>query len=227
MGGPTRGQGGAFATPTDLAHVDSARLARYGGYSEAAENDLLGLMPSPDGSGLQILVDGLPDETLLAMDGVRFGSSERPVRVAFAPDARGEVAAVTLDPGTPRERVAPRVVPLPSTLAPVPDPDTALTTRIVAAIRAIGSGGAALADAPDVTPGAKRDFARGTGAQLANMGALTYVGEEDVAGRGIHRHDGEVARVRLYRYATPAGPRYLLAHLTAASAVTDYDVVER
>jgi hypothetical protein len=59
------------------------------------------------------------------------------------------------------------------------------------------------------------------------VGTMAYLGQEDVSGRGIRRHGGEVARVRLYRLQTPAGPRYLLAHLTAAGAVTDYDVVER
>jgi len=61
----------------------------------------------------------------------------------------------------------------------------------------------------------------------SSAATATYLGDEDVSGRGIRRHGGEVARVRLYRFQTEAGTRYLLAYLTATGAVTDYDVVAR
>ena len=78
---------------------------------------------------MQVLVDGLPDENLLAMDSTTFGSNERAFRVRFSVGGRGTATGVTLRPGEPRERQAPRVVPLPSTLAPVTDPDPALGKR--------------------------------------------------------------------------------------------------
>jgi len=78
-----------------------------------------------------------------------------------------------------------------------------------------------------VTAGAKKDFAGGSGRALDGLGALSYLGQEDVTDRGIRRHGGQVTRVRLYRVTTTAGPRYLLVHLTTAGSVTDYDVVER
>jgi hypothetical protein len=56
---------------------------------------------------------------------------------------------------------------------------------------------------------------------------LTYLGLEDVSGRGIRRHGGNVARVRYYQVTTTAGQRYLFVHLTADGIVTDFDVVER
>ena len=59
------------------------------------------------------------------------------------------------------------------------------------------------------------------------MVSATYIGEENVAGRGIRRHGGEVARVRLYRLRTQNGERYLMVHLTSEGVVTDYDVVAR
>jgi hypothetical protein len=34
-----------------------------------------------------------------------------------------------------------------------------------------------------------------------------------------------VARVRLYRIATPGGQRFLFVHVTPDGAVTDYDIV--
>ena len=212
---------------TNPARIDPRRLASYAGYYEAAENSMIGLVTDPSRSGLQVLVDGRPDESLLAIDSVSFGSSERPFRVTFVVDGRGAATAVTLRPGEPRERRAPRVAPLPSSVKPTADPDPALAKRISAALEALQQGGAALASAADVTAGAKQDFASGANPALGAVRTATYVGVEDVSGRGIRRHGGEVARVRLYRMQTPAGQRYLFVHLTPDGSVTDYDVVDR
>jgi CubicO group peptidase (beta-lactamase class C family) len=207
---------------TAAVRVDPRHLATYAGYYEVAENQMVALEANPDGSGVQMLVDGRPDETLLAMDSVRFGSNERPFRVLFDVDGR----AVTWAVGQPRERHVPRVAPLPSTLQPKADPDPALAARITAAMAALRAGGATLGDAADVTPGAKKDFAGGD-RSLADFARATYLGEEVVTGRGIRRHGGEVARVRLYRMPTERGERYLMVHLTADGAVTDYDSLLR
>jgi len=207
---------------TAAVRVDPRHLATYAGYYEIAENQMVALEANPDGSGVQMLVDGRPDETLLAMDSVRFGSNERPFRVLFDVDGR----AVTWAVGQPRERHVPRVAPLPSTLQPKADPDPALAARITAAMAALRAGGATLGNAAGVTPGAKKDFAGGDGS-LADFTRATYLGEEVVTGRGIRRHGGEVARVRLYRMPTERGERYLMVHLTADGAVTDYDSLLR
>ena len=209
------------------ARIDRHRLDRYAGYYEAAENNMTALVANPDGSGMQVLTDGLPDETLLAMDSASFGSSERAFRVTFNTDARGAVTAVTLGSRASRERRAPRVAPLPSSLQPTTDPDPALASRISAALQALRQGGAALASAADVTPGAKQDFGTGANPALGSAATAVYLGQEDVSGRGIRRHGGEVARVRLYRLQSEDGPRYLFVHLTAQGTVTDYDVVLR
>ncbi len=206
---------------TVAARIDASRLAAYSGYYEASENNMVTLMGNPALSAMQVLADGRPAEDLLAMDSTHFGSSDRPFRVAFDMDGSA-VTGATWALGTPRERRVARVAPLPSTLQPRPDPDPALATRISAALAAMRDGGATLASAVDVSPGARKDFSRGDSA-LADFARATYLGEEDVAGRGIHRHGGEVARVRLYRVPTERGVRYLLVHLTAAGVVTDYD----
>ena len=207
---------------TVAVRVDPSHLAAYAGYYEASENNMVALEANPDGSGVQILVDGRPAESLLAMDSVRFGSSERPFRVVFDTDGR----AVTWAVGQPRERRVPRVAPLPSTLQPRQDPDAALAARIATALAALRAGGATLADAAGVTPGARKDFARGD-KSLADFARATYLGEEVVTGRGIRRHGGEVARVRLYRMPTERGERYLMVHLTTDGTVTDYDSLLR
>lgn len=216
-----------IVTAAEAAHLAPSRIARYAGYYEAAENNMVALVPSADGLALQILVDGLPDERLVPLDSVRFGSAERAFRLTFLLDPGGAVTGVVLRPGEPREHRAPRVVPLPSTVVATPDPDAALTRRIVAAVQAIHVGGAALATAADVSPGAKADFGTGTRTELDGMSGLAYLGQENVAGRGIRRHGGGVTRILYYRLTTAAGPRFLLVHLTAEGAVTDTDVVDR
>ena len=199
--------------------VGIARLTRCAGYYEAAENQMVTLAPNADGTGLETIVSGFPDESFLALDTLTFGSAERDLRLGCRADG------MRYRLGDPRERGLPRVAPLPSTVTPAADPDPLLTARITAALQAMRAGGAALADAPDITPGAKRDFAGGAGQALEGMGPLTYVGVEDVTGRGIHRHGGEVARVRFYAFTIGAVRRYVLVHLTAGDVVTDYDVV--
>jgi CubicO group peptidase (beta-lactamase class C family) len=206
--------------------VTAGRLARYAGYYEAAENLMITLVPDERGTGLETLVDGLPDEAFLAADSTRFGSDERQVWLTFPP--AGAVDQVVGRSGSePRERAMPRIAPLPSAVTPAPDPDPALTGRIGSALKALRQGGAALADAPGFTAGAKRDFRGGVGSMLDGTEALSYVGDEDVAGRGLRRHGGDVARVRYYRFTAGAGQRYLFVHLTAGGLVTDYDVVDR
>jgi len=212
---------------TAPVRVDPRRLDTYAGYYEVSENNMAGLAPNPDGSGMQILIDGLVDENLLAMDSTTFGSNERPFKVGFLIDDRGAVTGAAMFPGTPRERRAARVVPLPSTLQPHSDPDPALAKRILVALDALHQGGETLAAAADITPGAKQDFGRGANPALGDVPSAVYLATEEVSTRGIRRHGGEVARVRLYRMRTKAGPRYLMVHLTSAGAVTDYDVVPR
>src|SRR6185503_10951227 len=111
---------------TAAVRVDPSRLARYAGYYEVSENNMAGVAPNPDGSGMQLLIDGLVDENLLAMDSTTFGSNERPFKIGFLVDDHGAVTGAAMFPGTPRERRAARVVPLPSALQPQPDPDPAL-----------------------------------------------------------------------------------------------------
>lgn len=207
--------------------IDAARLASYAGYYEAAENQLMALAPNAKGNGLETLVNGLPDEEFLALDDARFGSTERQARIAFDSGSGGVITAALWTDGNAGEpRPMPRVAPLLGPRRPTADADPALTRRIEAALEALQRGGAALAKDPDVTPGAKEVFRGGSGATLV-LSALTYLGETDVAGRGIHRHGHDVARVRCYRTTTPAGERTLLVHLTAEGLVADYDVVRR
>ena len=57
----------------------------------------------------------------------------------------------------------PRIGPLFHSLKPQPDPDPARTEKVVAALKALGQGGKAIADSPLLTPGARADFGTGGG----------------------------------------------------------------
>ncbi len=218
----------AAPAATRAAPIAARLVATYGGLYEAAENQMMALVPDAQGAGLQTLADGLPDEEFLAMDSTRFGSTERPVQLNFSRDAQGEINALLWSPrNAPAPRRMPRIIPLPWSMSASPDPDAALSERISAALEALRQGGAALASAPGVTPGAKADFGPGIGSALGDLGTLGYVSTVDVSGRGIHRHGGDVSRVRVYRITTAAGAQYLLVHLTVEGLVTDIDVVGR
>lgn len=222
------GGGSAPEAPAAVKGVSlgTAQLARLAGYYEFRENTMITLVPNRGGTGLETLMDDLPDEPFLALDSVTFGSAERGIRIAFDLDQRGATGVRwRVGEGPQGERVVARVAPLPGIQTPSADPDPALTTRITAALKAIQQGGAALAGAPDIMTGTKRDFAGGIGPALDGMGALSYIGVEEVAGRGIRRHGNDVARVRYYGLTTDAGPRFVLVHLTADGRVTDFDVV--
>ncbi|HKP15086.1 MAG TPA: serine hydrolase domain-containing protein, partial [Gemmatimonadaceae bacterium] len=78
---------------TVAARIDPSRLAEYAGYYEASENNMIALAGDPAQSAMQILVDARPAENLLALDSVRFGSSDRPFRVAFDVNGRAVTGA--------------------------------------------------------------------------------------------------------------------------------------
>lgn len=224
---------GPASSPPAVVHaapVDSSRLAAVGGWYEFRENQMITLVPNRAGTGVETLTDGLPDEAFLAIDSVTFGSAERGMRIAFTRDAGGTVSGVRWrlgEPGPQGERIISRVAPLPSTRPPVPDPDTVLTTRTVAALEAIRQGGTTLANAPDIPPDTKQDFIGWNASALEGLAAPIFLGQEDVSARGIHRHGSDVARVRYYQVTTNAGRTYLLLHLTAQGALADLDLVER
>ena len=146
--------------------------------------------------------------------------------ITFSRDSLGLVTGVRARVGDRQEDLrAARVAPLLSALVPCADPDQKLTERITAALHAIHKGEEELASSPDILPGTKRDFVGWDSRDLAGMESLTYLGEENVAGRSIHRHGAEVTRVRLYRMATGTGPRNLLVHLDPKGSVVDIDIV--
>ncbi len=204
-----------------------ALLARYAGYYEVRENSMVALAVNHKATGLEAMVDGLPDVTYLPMDSVHFHSSEEGMSLTFNRDSLGSVTGIRARIGDRQEQLwAARVAPLLSTQASLADPDQKLTERITAALHAIHKGGEELAKSPDIPPGTKRDFVGWDSRDLDGMEALTYLGEENVAGRSIHRHGAQVTRVRLYRMTTSGSARNLLVHLDPDGKVADIDIVQ-
>jgi CubicO group peptidase (beta-lactamase class C family) len=202
--------------------VDAKKIIAFEGQYEFANNRMITFMAGKD--RLFILVDGLPDEEFVPETATRFVSAALDATLTFSPNAKGEVSELVWKQKQD-ERKIPRIGPLFSGLKPEPDPDPARTRQIETALKSLSVGGKALAEAPGITPGARRDFANGYRG-LADMKSIAFIRAEDVAGRGIERHEGKVDRVMYYKF-TDTAQHYLLVYLTSDGLVTDYDIVEK
>jgi hypothetical protein len=199
-------------------------LATRSGRYEFANNQMLTFV---SGRGhLLTLVDGFPDEEFKPESDDRFYSTQRDALVTFLKGDDGQVTGFLLKEGG-KERTVPRIGPLFHSLKSQSDPDPARTEKVVAALRALGQGGKAIADSPLLTGGAKADFGNGgTSRDLAKLRSVSFLAEQDVSGRKIERHKGDVSRILHYRLVTDKEDRFLLVHLTADGLITDYDLVE-
>ena len=156
----------------------------------------------------------------------RFHSAQRDIQITFLKDGGGQISGFLWKEGG-KERKAPRIGPLFHSLKPQTDPDPARTEKVVAAMRALGQGGKAVADSSCSPPAHAPTLATGGPApDLAGLRSVVFLAEQDVAGRKIERHKGEVSRVLHYRLVTDKADRCVLVHLTADGLITDYDIVE-
>ena len=96
---------------------------------------------------------------------------------------------------------------------------------MIAALRAFGQGGKAIADCPMLTPGVRSDLGNVSHVDLAGIRSLVFLTDQDVSGRQIERHKGVVSHILQYRFITDKPDRFLLAHMTADGLITDYDIV--
>ncbi len=205
------------------AQVADDKLVACTGRYEFANNQMLTF--TADGGHLVTLADGFPDEEFLPEADDRFYSPLRNIQIVFLKDDKGKIGGF-LCKEDGKERKVPRIGPLFHTLKPQPDPDSARTDKVVAALKAIGQGGKALADSPLLTAGARTDFGLGTAPDLAGIQSVTFLTEEDVSARKIERHKGAVSRILHYRLVTDKADRGLLIHITGDGLITDYDIVE-
>jgi len=207
-----------------LALIARADLNAYTGRYEFANNRMLTF--GTDDVRLLTLVDGLLDEEFLPEADNRFHSAHQDAEITFLEDGNGKVIGLRWKQNG-KERTVPRIGPLIHSLKPQTDPDPTRTEKVITALKAIGQGGKAIADSPLLTPGARTDFGSGgTARDVADIQSIIFLAEEDVAGRKIDRHKGDVSRVLHYRLVNGKGDRFVLVHVTADGLITDYDIVE-
>jgi CubicO group peptidase (beta-lactamase class C family) len=199
-----------------------AALNAVTGRYEFANNFIMTLM-AKDGR-IYLDVSGLPDEEFVAAANDRFVSAERAVSFKPVRNAAGEIEALEWHANNNVRRI-PRIGPLFPTSTPA-DPDAALTARVLGALGELARGNEAVTASTLLTPGARKVFTAAN-PQLRDISQLTLAHVEDVAGRGIVRHEHPIATVRQYRMTTPQGARLLIVHFDADGLVADYDIVSR
>jgi CubicO group peptidase (beta-lactamase class C family) len=215
---------GAIKRP--LAVLKDARtLAAYQGYYEFSNNNMIRIT-AKDNKLVGHMRGSFFDDFLPAKDGEFFGI-EMPFEFLFEKDARGEITHFTLKSlkDLKTVRTCPRIVPHVGDLVAHPDPDPSRTAHIRTVLEALAKGDNALESVARVTAGAQKDLGEHRSEELAGLERLTYIAEQDIAGRGVTRHDGEVARVLYYKFTTPKGTQHLLIHLTPEGLFTDLDIV--
>lgn len=205
--------------------VDSKTLTAFEGRYELFNNRIVTF--KAENQRLFTLEDGFVDEEFVPVANNTFRSTDRNVSVTFNPDANGNVTGFTLkDKDQGYERTVPRIGPLADAHQTNADPDPSRTPKIMAALQAMVKGGKILEEASDLTLGAKRDFAGGM-REPETLKSLTFIHSENVAGRGIQRHESDVSEIITYQLKSNQPDTYILVHLTADGLITDWDLVEK
>lgn len=166
-------------------------------------------------------VGGRLDEEFVPVGPDRFTRADGGETFQFRRDGSGHVVGASVtDPDGTRE--APRLGPLDLDAAfpDARDPDRPRTRRLTALLRALADGSAG---AQALTPGALRDHGASPAQDLSGIERVTYAGEEDVSGRGITRHGGDVARIVYLRARVGGRVHYVLMFLTKDGLLTELD----
>jgi len=205
--------------------VDSKNLKAFEGRYELFNNRIVTF--EADNQRLFTLEDGFVDEEFVPVANNTFTSTDRNVSVIFTSDDHGNVTGFTLkDKDQGYERKVPRIGPLAHAQKANADPDPSRTPKIMAALQAMVKGGKILEDASGLTLGAKRDFAGGM-REPETLKSLTFIHSENVAGRGIQRHESDVSEIVTYQLKSNQPDTYIIVHLTSDGLVTDCDLVEK
>ncbi len=202
--------------------IDPAVLDTYTGYYNAYGQQLLevtrqdtGLLLN-DGGGLANIFVPLSATNFVAEDADR--------GCLFLRSPAGQITGMTLRLGGDEMPVQ-RIGPVFSSNAVAVDPDPALTRQIEKVLKAMERGGEAVSAAAGLTESARKDYAHGPSPELSGIQSLTFVAAQDVSGRGIKRHGGEVRQVLYYTLHSGPTPRRILVYLTDDHQVTDQDVL--
>ncbi|MBO9617243.1 MAG: serine hydrolase [Dyadobacter sp.] len=212
-------------TKPAAVNVDSKALKAFEGRYELFNNRMVTF--EAENQRLFTLEDGFVDEEFVPVANNKFTSTDRNVSVIFNTDANGNATGFTLQDNDQKyERKVPRIGPLADAHNTNADPDPSRTPKILTALQAMVKGGKILEETTGLTPGAKRDFAGGM-REPETLKSLTFIHSENVAGRGIQRHDSEVSEIITYQLKSNQPDTYILVHLTSGGLVTDCDLVEK
>jgi CubicO group peptidase (beta-lactamase class C family) len=209
--------------PKKTIHADPAAFAALEGRYEFDNNDMLTLhrvravLDGRRGDGYDVSYAPIGPDLYWEDD---LGSTLRVVR-----DSTGSITGLGVKRGEGKERIIPKIGPLPSSVASQPDPDAARTARVLSALMAMKAGGAEIQQSSALSAGAKTDFSPGPVADLDGMRGIIYIAAMNVAGRGIERHGSKVDTVLYYKMQRDIGDCYLQIYLTSDGLVTDEDVV--
>jgi CubicO group peptidase (beta-lactamase class C family) len=212
----------APSTAQPQVKVEQAVLDSIAGRYELSNNNMLTL--AADKGQLMSLSDGMPDEVFVPIGPLAFRSVAFGRTATFQLDGNGAVTGFVLT-GDGRERKVPRIAPL-MPLAHKADPEPARTRRVSEAVKAAAAGGAAAAESKLIAAGMKGQ-AGGRGIkELAGIRSLTYLGEQDLAGRAMERHGSPIGKVLLFKVDNPGGRAYLMIFLDNNGLVADQDLVD-
>lgn len=212
-------------TKPAAVEVDSKTLTAFEGRYELFNNRIITF--EAENQRLFTIEDGFVDEEFVPVATNKFTSTDRNVSVTFIADANGNLTGFKLEDNDQKyQRTIPRIGPLVDARKTNADPDPSRTPKIMAALQAMVKGGKLLEEASGLTLGAKRDFAGGM-RELETLKSLTFIHSENVAGRGIKRHESDVSEIVTYQLKSNQPDTYILVHLTSDGLVTDCDLVEK
>jgi hypothetical protein len=211
----------APSTAQPQLKVEKAVLDSIAGRYELSNNNMLTLVA--DQGQLMSLSDGMPDEVFVPVAPLAFRSVSTDRTATFQLDDKGAVTGFLLT-GDGKERKVPRIAALMP--AQKTDPEPARTQRVSEAVKAAATGGAAAAESKLIAAGMKGQ-AGGKGIrELTGIRSLTYLGEQDLAGRAIERHGSPIGKVLLFKVDNPGGRPYLMIFLDKDGLVADQDLVD-
>jgi predicted metalloprotease with PDZ domain len=210
--------------PLAAAKVDPNLYEGYTGRYELANNVLFNVTNSVHG-----LSAGFPDTDgaeLMPISADTFFYARRNAQLFFVRDSHGEVTTI-LWKQNGQQRNVPRVGPFVHSIRTSPDPDVAFTQRVRGVLEALSEGVHLDMKLPGLAPGALKDYsASGPVHGLIGVRSLDYVASQNVGGRNITRHDGQVNRIVYYKLVTRKATEYLMIYLTSDDLITDFDYVD-
>ncbi len=209
-------------TPSFLK-LDPSVYSAYAGRYEWWNNYMLTITPGV--SGLLGQLPGGEADEYRPVSATSFWQPEDGVQLTIVKNPSGEVAGLRVRQDDGLERTIPRIGPLLHSLTRQPDSDPSRTQRVATALKAMGSGSKEVGEDPNIAPGRKKEFSSPNGA-FVGLTSLTFIAAENVAGRGIERHNEKVSQILYYKLITDNATRNVLVYLTASDLVADTDVVE-